>query len=77
MGICFGFQLAIIAFARNICKLSDANTTEINQNTDNPVVIYMPEQQRLKNYGGTMRLGSHKIELDHNSIAYKIYNNTY
>ena len=74
LGICFGFQLAIIAFARNICKLPNANTTEINQNTDNPVVIYMPEQQRLKNYGGTMRLGSHKIELDHNSIAYKIYN---
>ncbi len=76
LGICFGFQLAIIAFARNICKLSDANTTEIDQNTNNPVVIYMPEQQHVKNYGGTMRLGSHKIELDPNSIAFKIYNNT-
>ena len=76
LGICFGFQLAIIAFARNICKLSDANTTEINQNTNNPVVIYMPEQQQVKNYGGTMRLGAHKIELDYNSTAFKIYNNT-
>ena len=44
LGICFGFQLAIVAFARNICNLSDANTTEINQNTKNPVVVYMPEQ---------------------------------
>ena len=75
LGICFGFQLAIIAFARSICKLPDANTTEINQNTNNPVVIYMPEQQQIKNYGGTMRLGSHKIELDPNSIAFNIYNN--
>jgi CTP synthase len=76
LGICFGFQLAIIAFARHICNLSDANTTEINQHTSNPVIIYMPEQQQLKNYGGTMRLGSHVIDVDSNSMAYKIYNNT-
>ena len=75
LGICFGFQLAIIAFARHICNLSDANTTEINQHTSNPVIIYMPEQQQLKNYGGTMRLGSHVIDVDSNSMAYKIYNN--
>jgi CTP synthase len=75
LGICFGFQLAIIAFARNICKLSDANTTEINQNTKNPVIVYMPEQKNLKNYGGTMRLGLHKIELNPDSIAFRMYNN--
>ena len=73
LGICFGFQLAIVAFARNVCGLSDANTTEINPTTSSPVIIYMPEQQHLKNYGGTMRLGSHKIDLDTNSIAHNIY----
>jgi CTP synthase len=73
LGICFGFQLAIIAFARYVCNLSNANTTEINQNTKYPVVIYMPEQHQIKNYGGTMRLGAHKIDLDANSMAYKIY----
>jgi len=73
LGICFGFQLAIVAFARNVCGLSDANTTEIDPTTSSPVIIYMPEQQHLKNYGGTMRLGSHKIDLDTNSIAHNIY----
>ncbi|HEY6536220.1 MAG TPA: CTP synthase [Candidatus Nitrosocosmicus sp.] len=73
LGICFGFQLAIVAFARNVCGLSDANTTEIDPTTSSPVIIYMPEQQHLKNYGGTMRLGSHKIGLDTNSIAHNIY----
>ncbi|MGN6348543.1 MAG: CTP synthase [Candidatus Nitrosocosmicus sp.] len=76
LGICFGFQLAIIAFARNMCKMIDANTTEINQNTKNPLVIYMPEQHQIKNYGGTMRLGAHKIDLDPDSLAFRIYNNT-
>ena len=69
----FWISTCNIAFARNVCKLTDANTTEINQNTENPVVIYMPEQKQIKNYGGTMRLGFHKIELNPNSIAYKIY----
>ena len=76
LGICFGFQLAIVAFARNICNLSDANTTEINKNTKNPVVVYMPEQEQLKNYGGTMRLGLHQIEISSGSIAFDVYNNT-
>lgn len=75
LGICFGFQLAIVAFARNICNLSDANTTEINQNTKNPVVVYMPEQEQLKNYGGTMRLGLHTIEINSDSVAFGVYNN--
>ena len=42
LGICFGFQLAIVEYARNVCKLADANSTEINSKTNNPVVLYMP-----------------------------------
>jgi CTP synthase len=73
LGICFGFQLAIIAFARYVCKLSDANTTEINEKTANPVIVYMPEQKHIKNLGGTMRLGLHEIELSSDSNAFEIY----
>jgi CTP synthase len=75
LGICFGFQLAIVAFARNICQMANANSTEIDNNTRFPVVIYMPEQKEMKNYGGTMRLGSHPIGIIEGSMAYKIYNN--
>ncbi len=73
LGICFGFQLAIIAFARYVCKLSDANTTEINEKTTNPVIVYMPEQKHIKNLGGTMRLGLHEIDLSSDSNAFEIY----
>jgi CTP synthase len=73
LGICFGFQLAIVEFARNVCGLSSANSTEINPNTDNPVVIYMPEQKHIKDMGGTMRLGLHEISVKSGSIAIEIY----
>ncbi len=76
LGICFGFQLAIIAFARYVCKLSDANTTEINEKTSNPLIVYMPEQKHIKNLGGTMRLGLHEIELTADSNAFEIYKNS-
>ena len=73
LGICFGFQLAIVEFARNVCKLTDANSTEINSETKNPVVLYMPEQKQIKAMGGTMRLGLHNIQIESSSIASKIY----
>ena len=73
LGICFGFQLAIVEFARNVCKLTGANSTEINSETNNPVVLYMPEQKQIKAMGGTMRLGLHNIQIEPGSIASKIY----
>ncbi len=73
LGICFGFQLAIVEFARNVCKLTGANSTEINSETKNPVVLYMPEQRQIKAMGGTMRLGLHNIQIEPSSIASKIY----
>ncbi|WP_458721407.1 CTP synthase [Candidatus Nitrosocosmicus sp. R] len=73
LGICFGFQLAIVEFARNVCKLTGANSTEINPETNNPVVLYMPEQKQIKAMGGTMRLGLHNIQIEPGSIASKIY----
>ena len=76
LGICFGFQLAIVAFARYVCKLTDANSTELDPNTKNPVVDFLPEQIDVHNMGGTMRLGSHKISLTPQTIAAKIYRST-
>ncbi|TVP39021.1 glutamine hydrolyzing CTP synthase [Candidatus Nitrosocosmicus arcticus] len=73
LGICFGFQLAIVEFARNVCKLIGANSTEINSEANNPVVLYMPEQKQVKAMGGTMRLGLHNIHIKSGSFASKIY----
>jgi CTP synthase len=73
LGICFGFQLAIVEFARNVCGLTTANSTEIDPETDHPVVIYMPEQKHIKTMGGTMRLGLHDINVEIDSGAMEIY----
>ena len=76
LGICFGFQLAIIAFARNVCNLEAASSTELDPNTKEPVVVFMPEQKSVHNMGGTMRLGKHEITIIPNTNAAKIYNGT-
>jgi CTP synthase len=76
LGICYGFQLAVIEFARNACGLKDANSTEINPNTPHPVIDLMPEQQGVKNKGATMRLGAHKIILEKDSLANRLYKQT-
>jgi CTP synthase len=77
LGICFGFQLAITEFARNVCNLKDASSTEIDPDTKNPVVIFMPEQRSGQNIGGTMRLGKHEITIVPNTGASKIYGKPY
>ena len=63
LGICYGFQIATIEFARNVCGLKDANSTEINPNTPHPVIDLMPEQRGIEIKGATMRLGAHKIKI--------------
>ncbi|MFH7880981.1 MAG: CTP synthase [Candidatus Aenigmatarchaeota archaeon] len=76
LGLCYGFQLAVIEFARNVCNLKNANTTEIDQNTPHPVIDLLPWQKELlkeNKYGGTMRLGSHKVKIKEGTLAYKIY----
>ncbi|HEX2170247.1 MAG TPA: CTP synthase [Nitrososphaera sp.] len=76
LGICFGFQLAVVAFARHVCKLTDANSTELEPNTKYPVIDFMPEQLDIHNMGGTMRLGSHEISVTPKTIAANIYRST-
>lgn len=73
LGLCYGMQLAVVEFARNVSGLKDANTTEINSNTNNPVIAEMPEQKNIENLGGTMRLGSYPAILKENSKVASLY----
>lgn len=75
-GLCYGMQISVIEYARNVLKLKNAHTTEINPNSTNPVIDIMPEQKknlREKNYGATMRLGAYPAQLKKGSIAYNAY----
>ncbi|TRO51339.1 CTP synthase [Candidatus Bathyarchaeota archaeon] len=73
LGICFGFQLAVIEFARNVCGLKDANSSEINPNSPHLVIDLMPEQQGVEYKGATMRLGAHKVLIEPNTVAHELY----
>jgi CTP synthase len=73
LGICYGFQLAVIEFSRNVCGLKDANSTEINPETPHPVIDLMPEQRGIEIKGATMRLGAHKIVLQKGTLAYRLW----
>ncbi len=73
LGLCFGFQLASVAFARYALGLRGANTTEVDPETADPVVDLLPEQREVSDLGGTMRLGGHDIFLKRPSKAFEIY----
>ena len=73
-GICLGMQMAVIEFSRNVLNLKDSNSTEMDENTSNPVISLMQDQKNITNMGGTMRLGSWDCELIENSKAMSIYN---
>ncbi|MGB0856094.1 MAG: glutamine hydrolyzing CTP synthase [Nitrosopumilus sp.] len=76
LGICFGFQLAAIAFGRNVLKLEDANSTEIKLDVKNPIVDLLPEQRNISDKGGSLRLGANEITIKKETIAEKIYNSS-
>jgi CTP synthase len=73
LGLCFGFQLSIVSFARNVLGLQEANSTEIDPQTPYPVIDLLPEQKGISNMGGTMRLGGHGIAVQKPSKAFDIY----
>jgi len=76
LGLCYGMQLMVVEFARNVLSLKDANTTEVDRKTKNPVIDIIPEQKKNiedKNYGATMRLGAYPANLEKNTIAQKAY----
>lgn len=76
LGLCFGMQMAIIEFARNVLKFKGANTTEANQETKFPVIHIMESQKeklKSKSYGGTIRLGAYPTKVKKGSLLNKIY----
>jgi len=73
LGICFGFQMAVIEFARNVCGLKKANSTEIEADCPEPVIDILPEQKKIEGLGGNMRLGGRDIELKAQTLAWKLF----
>jgi CTP synthase len=73
LGICLGFQMAVVEFARNVCGLENANSTEINGKTPHPVIDILPEQKKVDALGGNMRLGGQDIEIKPDSLAFRMF----
>ena len=76
LGICLGLQCAVIEFARNVCGISDANSSEFSQTTKNPVIDLLPNQDlESDDIGASMRLGTYPCKIKRNTFADDIYNN--
>ena len=74
LGLCLGMQIVTIEFARDVCGLKDANSTEFSKTTPNPVISLMEEQKGILNMGGTLRLGNYECHVLPGTLAYKAYN---
>ena len=73
LGLCLGMQCAVIEFARHVCGLKDANSTEFKAKNKNPVICLLEEQEKVTHLGGTMRLGAYPCRLKKNTLASKLY----
>ncbi len=73
LGICLGMQCAVVEFARNVLNLKDANSSEMDATTSNPVIALMDGQKEVVNKGGTMRLGAYPCEVIEGSNAWEVY----
>ncbi len=76
LGLCYGFQMALVEFARNVLKLEGADTTEIHPEAKHPVIDILPEQKQIEGLGGNMRLGGRDIEVKEGTLAHKLYGST-
>jgi CTP synthase len=76
LGLCLGMQVATIEFARNACGIKDANSTEFDKNTKEPVISLLEEQRGVKNMGASMRLGTWPTKIAKGTLAEKIYGST-
>ncbi|MCL2354270.1 MAG: gamma-glutamyl-gamma-aminobutyrate hydrolase family protein, partial [Defluviitaleaceae bacterium] len=76
LGICLGMHMAVVEFARNVCGLTKANSTEFDEATDHPVIHIMPDQVGLLGTGGTMRVGAYPCRVSEGSLLAKLYNTT-
>jgi CTP synthase len=75
LGICLGFQVAVIEFARNVLGLKDATSTEIDPASESAVINELPEQKLIEGLGGTMRLGAQKLQITPGTLAHLLYSN--
>jgi CTP synthase len=73
LGICYGFQLATVEYARNVVGFEYAHSTECDPDTPHPVIDLLPEQHEVKELGGSMRLGSHKIDVMDGTLIHRLY----
>ncbi|MGZ0747481.1 CTP synthase [Haloparvum sp. AD34] len=73
LGLCLGFQMAVVEHARNVVGLTDAHSTEIDEETPHPVIDLLPEQYETEEMGGTMRLGAHTTSIDSGTLANAVY----
>jgi CTP synthase len=73
LGLCLGLQLAVIEFARNVCDLEKANSTEIDPDTPHPVIDILPEQKEILDKGATMRLGAYPAVIKKDSMVHDLY----
>jgi CTP synthase len=76
LGLCLGFQAAVIEFARNVCGLSGANSTEIDPKCSEPVIDMLPEQKKIEGLGGNMRLGGRDVEIKRDTQAWRLFGKT-
>ena len=75
LGICLGFQTAVIEFARNVCALPGAGSTEFDADAKAPVIDILPEQKRIEGLGGNMRLGGKDVAIKPNTLAAFLFDN--
>jgi CTP synthase len=73
LGLCLGFQMAVVEYARNVLGLKGAHSAEIDEDTPYPVIDLLPEQYDLEDLGGTMRLGAHETEIQPGTLAHAVY----
>jgi CTP synthase len=73
LGLCYGFQMAVIEFARNVSGLAGANSTEIDTECRFPVISVLPEQKKIEGLGGTMRLGGHDLIIKEGTLAFRMF----
>ena len=73
LGLCLGFQMAVVEYARNVLGLEGAHSAELDEETPHPVIDLLPEQKDLDDMGGTMRLGSYDTELKSGTLAHDLY----
>ena len=73
LGICLGFQMAVVEYARNVCGLADADSAELSPDCATPVISILPEQKKIEGLGGNMRLGGQDVEITPGTMAFELF----